>query len=72
MIWLANYNSDAISYDYSAGGKAKPVTSSINIAGHRWSLYIGTNGANRVFSFVAESGPIHSFHADIYVFFKVR
>lgn len=70
MIWLANYNADPLSYD-TYDGKAVPIISTITIAGHDWILYKGTNGANEVFSFLTASGPIESFHGDIFPFFKV-
>ncbi|KAI0635198.1 concanavalin A-like lectin/glucanase [Trametes polyzona] len=65
MIWLANFNAGPISYQYGADGKPVPVASNINLAGHTWNLYNGSNGANVVFSFLPTSGTITSFSGDI-------
>lgn len=36
MIWLANYNSGPISYDYDSAGNAEPIESGLSIAGYTW------------------------------------
>jgi xyloglucan-specific endo-beta-1,4-glucanase len=38
MIWLANYNSGPISYNYNAQGHPVAIESNINIAGHPWCV----------------------------------
>ncbi|KAF8481475.1 concanavalin A-like lectin/glucanase domain-containing protein, partial [Gautieria morchelliformis] len=68
MIWLANYNTNPISYQYSRDSVAMPDSSNIHIAGHTWILYTGSNRLNKVFSFLPSSGPIKSFKGDIYPF----
>lgn len=71
MIWLANYNAGPISAVYNSDGTPKPVASNVNIAGHTWNLYSGSNGANNVFSFLPTSGTITSFSGDIVQFLNV-
>ncbi|KAH7123345.1 endoglucanase-1 [Dactylonectria estremocensis] len=41
----------------------------VQLAGHTWDLYFGYNGEMKVYSFLAASGPINNFSADIKVFF---
>ncbi|KAH8103392.1 glycoside hydrolase family 12 protein [Cristinia sonorae] len=65
MIWLANFNAGPISAVYNSDGTPKPAASNVNIAGHAWNLYSGSNGANNVFSFLPVSGTITSFSGDI-------
>lgn len=36
MIWLANFNSGPISYNYGSNGRAISVANSIPLAGHKW------------------------------------
>lgn len=36
MIWLANYNAGAISYNYDATGKPIPILSGLTIASKKW------------------------------------
>lgn len=36
MIWLANFNSGPIAFDYDYLGAAQPVANSISLAGHKW------------------------------------
>ncbi|KAB5540493.1 glycoside hydrolase family 12 protein [Coniochaeta sp. 2T2.1] len=60
MIWLARY------------GDIYPIgqsTGQVNVAGRSWDLWIGYNGAMRVYSFIAPS-PVKSFNADVKDFFK--
>ncbi|KAL0577288.1 hypothetical protein V5O48_004681 [Marasmius crinis-equi] len=72
MIWLANYNSQPISYNFDAQGNAVPVQTSVALAGQNWNLYIGTNTANVVFSFLPSTAgtEIKSFNTDVNVFAK--
>ncbi|EIW55688.1 concanavalin A-like lectin/glucanase [Trametes versicolor FP-101664 SS1] len=70
MIWLANFNAGPISSQYGSDGKPVPVASNINLAGHTWNLYSGSNGANAVFSFLPTSGTITSFSGDLNTFFQ--
>ncbi|KAI0041482.1 glycoside hydrolase family 12 protein [Auriscalpium vulgare] len=70
MIWMANFNAGPISAVYMSNGQPQPVASSINVAGHTWNLYSGSNGANNVFSFLPTSGTIISFSADLNYFLK--
>jgi xyloglucan-specific endo-beta-1,4-glucanase len=41
----------------------------VNVAGRSWDLWIGYNGAMKVFSFIAPS-PIKSFSADVKQFYN--
>ncbi|KAI0646322.1 concanavalin A-like lectin/glucanase [Trametes meyenii] len=70
MIWLANFNAGPISFQYGSDGKPVPVASNLNIAGHTWNLYSGSNGANAVWSFLPTSGTITSFSGDINAFLQ--
>ncbi|KAG9311455.1 glycoside hydrolase family 12 protein [Chiua virens] len=70
MIWLANFNAGPIAYEYDASGHAVPIAKNLNIAGHTWNLYQGSNGSNTVYSFLPVSGKIKAFSGDIYGFFK--
>ncbi|TFY53452.1 hypothetical protein EVJ58_g9446 [Rhodofomes roseus] len=69
MVWLANYNSGPISYNYSSAGNAVPIESGLSIAGHTWDLYYGSNGYNYVYSFLPSS-TISSFSGDVNLFLK--
>jgi len=71
MIWMANYQSGPISFEYDAEGEPIPVASDLSIGGFTWNLYSGSNGANAVWSFLpATSGEtITDFSADIMGFF---
>jgi xyloglucan-specific endo-beta-1,4-glucanase len=60
MIWLAR-----IGDIYPIGKSTLQVT----LAGHTWDLWIGFNGAMRVYSFVAPS-PVQNFNADVKDFFN--
>jgi hypothetical protein len=42
---------------------------SVNVAGRTWDLWVGYNGAMKVFSFVAPS-PVNSFSANVKDFFN--
>jgi xyloglucan-specific endo-beta-1,4-glucanase len=61
MIWLARYGNV-----YPIG----QVVASVNLAGYRWDLWTGYNGAMRVYSFVPPSGTIKSFSADVKDFYN--
>ncbi|KAI0777698.1 concanavalin A-like lectin/glucanase [Trametes elegans] len=65
MIWLANFNAGPISAQYGADGKPVPVKANVQLAGHTWNLYSGSNGANAVWSFLPTSGTITSFSGDV-------
>ena len=71
MIWLANFNAGPISAVYNSDGTPQPAASNVDIAGHTWNLYSGSNGANNVFSFLPTSGTITSFSGDIMQFLNV-
>ncbi|KAF8994044.1 concanavalin A-like lectin/glucanase [Cyathus striatus] len=71
MIWLGNYNAGPISSAYNADGTPKAVASSVSLAGHSWNLYVGSNGANKVYSFLPSNGAaIKSFSGDLNLFLK--
>ncbi|EJD07169.1 uncharacterized protein FOMMEDRAFT_138810 [Fomitiporia mediterranea MF3/22] len=70
MVWLANINAGPISAVFNAQGQAVPAVTNISLEGHTWNLFIGSNGANNVFSFLPTSGEIMSFSADINSFLK--
>jgi xyloglucan-specific endo-beta-1,4-glucanase len=61
MLWL-NYtgtpqgcgNVKPISYNWTSGGCAIPVTS-VYVGGKNWNVFRGTNGANNVYSFLAQN-----------------
>lgn len=62
MLWL-NYTGTAngggnvkpISYNWSSSGNAIPAFTNVNVGGHTWNVYRGSNGANEVFSFLRTS-----------------
>ncbi|ESK82472.1 glycoside hydrolase family 12 protein [Moniliophthora roreri MCA 2997] len=71
MVWVANYGAGPISYEYGADGQPVPVASSVDVAGHTWNLYHGTNGAQEVYSFLtADGAAIQSFSGDLNEFIK--
>ncbi|KAG7291169.1 hypothetical protein NEMBOFW57_001181 [Staphylotrichum longicolle] len=60
MIWLGRF------------GNVYPIgssTGSVTVAGRTWELWIGYNGAMKVYSFIAPS-PVNNFSADVKDFFK--
>ncbi|KAK3331408.1 glycoside hydrolase family 12 protein [Apodospora peruviana] len=60
MIWLARL------------GNVYPIgqsTGQVTVAGRTWDLWVGYNGAMRVYSFVAAS-PVRQFSADVKDFFN--
>ncbi|PPQ81463.1 hypothetical protein CVT26_011540 [Gymnopilus dilepis] len=71
MIWLANIGVGPIASSYNANG-AVPTVSNISLAGYTWNLFVGSNGANAVYSFLpATNGQwIQNFNADLNVFIK--
>ncbi|KAH0828664.1 glycoside hydrolase family 12 protein [Lanmaoa asiatica] len=68
MIWLASSNSMPIAYNYDYSGKAIPVATNLDIAGHTWDLYTGSNGYNIVYSFLPVESSINRFDGDVYEF----
>jgi xyloglucan-specific endo-beta-1,4-glucanase len=55
---------------YSAAGNAVPLATT-TIAGQKWNVYKGPNGAMTVFSFLPADGKqIKSFDGDVNLFFK--
>lgn len=53
-------------------GNVYPIgqsTGSVNVGGRTWDLWIGYNGAMKVYSFIAPS-PIKSFSTDVKQFFN--
>jgi len=59
MLW-ANWNGSMgpISYNYGCSGypsTACPVATNVNVGGHTWNLYEGTNGSATVYSFLRTS-----------------
>jgi xyloglucan-specific endo-beta-1,4-glucanase len=42
----------------------------VTLAGHKFDLHFGYNGAMKVYSFVAAKGPIFDFSADVLDFFR--
>lgn len=42
----------------------------VTIAGHRFDLHFGNNGAMKVYSFVAVGDPVYEFSGDVLDFFK--
>ncbi|KAL0577626.1 hypothetical protein V5O48_004351 [Marasmius crinis-equi] len=72
MIWLANYNAKPLSHNRDDAGNAVPVATNVTLAEQNWNLYIGTNGATTVYSFLpsATSSELKSFQADANDFVK--
>ncbi|THU85135.1 glycoside hydrolase family 12 protein [Dendrothele bispora CBS 962.96] len=70
MIWLANLNAGPISSVYQSNGQPQPTVSGVSLAGHTWNLYEGSNGANKVFSFLPSTAgtQITNFSGDIKTF----
>ncbi|CAM3376700.1 GH12 family glycosyl hydrolase domain-containing protein [Marinicrinis lubricantis] len=56
MLWM-NHRGEVkpISYNWDAYGNPIPVVTNVNVGGHTWDVYRGTNGSNEVFSFVRSS-----------------
>ncbi len=56
MLWM-NYRGDVapISYNYDAYGRPVPAYRNVNLGGHTWNVYRGSNNVNEVFSFVRTS-----------------
>ncbi len=55
MLWF-NWtgNVGPISYNYGANG-AIPVYTNVNVGGHTWTVYRGSNGSNNVYTFTCNS-----------------
>jgi hypothetical protein len=55
MLWM-NYTGAVgpIASSYNCGG-ACPEATNVNVGGHTWNIYRGSNGANAVFSFLRTS-----------------
>ena len=52
MLWMYTYGKvGPISHKYDGNG-AVPVVRNLNVGGHTWNVYNGTNGHNQVFSFM--------------------
>ncbi|KAK7436683.1 hypothetical protein VKT23_018939 [Stygiomarasmius scandens] len=70
MIWLANWNAGPISSVYMSNGQPQPTVSGVSLAGHTWNLYEGSNGANKVFSFLPSTPgtQVTNFSGDIKTF----
>lgn len=59
MLWM-NWNGEMgpISYNYGCSGypsTACPVQTNVNVGGHTWNLYAGSNGSATVYSFLRTS-----------------
>lgn len=59
MLWF-NWQGDMgpISYNYGCNGypaTACPAATNVNVGGHTWNVYRGTNGSNIVYSFLRTS-----------------
>ena len=59
MLWM-NYNGSMgpISYNYGCNGypsSACPIATNVNVGGHTWNVYEGTNGSATVYSFLRTS-----------------
>ncbi|KAF9223165.1 glycoside hydrolase family 12 protein [Gyrodon lividus] len=68
MIWLANFNAGPISSQYDSSGQPVPIESNLSLGGYTWNLYLGSNGANQVYSFLPTGEALTSFSADLYPF----
>ncbi|CAM4491211.1 GH12 family glycosyl hydrolase domain-containing protein [Paenibacillus tarimensis] len=56
MLWMNHYGGvKPISHNWDAQGNPVPVYTNVNVGGHTWNVYRGTNGHNEVFSFVRTS-----------------
>jgi xyloglucan-specific endo-beta-1,4-glucanase len=68
-IWSMDI-ADCTRSAYSAAGNAVPLATT-TIAGQKWNVYKGPNGAMTVFSFLPADGKqIKSFDGDVNLFFK--
>ena len=59
MLWMNYYGEiGPISYNYGCSGYpswACPEATNVNVGGHTWNVYRGSNGSNEVFSFIRTS-----------------
>ncbi|EEB90069.1 hypothetical protein MPER_11775 [Moniliophthora perniciosa FA553] len=70
MLWLdARGGAAPLAYNYDNNGPI-PTAKGLNLAGHTWTLYIGTNGSQKVYSFVANTLPLKQVNGDLNDFFK--
>ena len=61
-----------ISYRVGRLGDIYPIGQSVgqvNVAGRNWDLWVGYNGAMKVYSYIAPS-PVNNFSADVKQFFN--
>ena len=71
-IIISYSNTLALCYRLAKYGDIYPIgksTGQVNVAGRSWDLWIGYNGAMRVYSFIAPS-PVKNFNADVKEFFR--
>ncbi len=56
MLWM-NWSGSVgpISANYNSQGQPVPEASNVNVGGHTWNVYRGSNGHNTVFSFLRTS-----------------
>ncbi|KZL76491.1 glycoside hydrolase family 12 protein (endoglucanase-1) [Colletotrichum tofieldiae] len=66
MIWLNRYGGI---WPITESTTGTPIAQ-VQLAGYTWDLYFGYNGEMKVYSFLAASGPIYNFSADVMVFFN--
>ncbi len=56
MLWMNRTGAvNPISYNWDANGNPIPVVTNLNVGGHTWNVYQGTNGSAQVYSFVRTS-----------------
>ena len=68
MIWLADYGGISPLSDSGYPPYGPKPTATPNIGGVTWNLILGTNGATKVYSFVAQS-ETRNFNADLMAFY---
>ena len=54
MLWVSYRGTQPIAQSYDASGAVADVKN-VNVGGHTWNVYYGTNGANDVASFLRTS-----------------
>jgi hypothetical protein len=56
MLWMNRTGAvNPISYNWDGNGNPIPVVTNLNVGGHTWNVYQGTNGSAQVYSFVRTS-----------------
>jgi xyloglucan-specific endo-beta-1,4-glucanase len=72
MVWLGDFNSPGpLSEKYTKTGQPYVIAADVEIEGHTWNLYRGTNNGWKAWSFLPTNGAtITYFSGDIKQFFE--